>query len=103
MKFAYLLSLVSVILLLLLVDRKMKLAFYDDAKRTIMTLATSIVLFLVWDVLGVWLGIFFPGDSAYILGIMVFPDVPLEELFFLFLLSYVTLIIWRAYGHLRRT
>jgi len=101
MKFIYLLTLLFSIGSLLLIDKRFKLAFFLDAKRAIKTVLSAVGIFLIWDILGVSLRIFFPGESAYDLGLMVLPRVPIEELFFLFLLSYVTLIVWRLYVHVR--
>lgn len=100
MHFAYLGCLLTVIGLLVLTDFRLKLAFFYDWQRTAKTLATALGFFLVWDILGVALKIFFPGDSPYTLRIMLLPRVPLEELFFLFLFTYLTLILWRLYAHL---
>lgn len=62
-------------------------------------------IFLVWDVLGISLGIFFSGGSPYTLPYMVAPELPVEEFFFLFLLCYITLLIYRGqqrgFRHLR--
>lgn len=98
---SYLGSLVLVIGLLLVADWRLRLAFFNDWRRTAKTLATAIGFFLVWDLLGVGLHIFFPGNSAYSLHIMILPKVPLEEFFFLFLFTYLTLLLWRAYADLR--
>ena len=61
-----------------------------------MVIAVGLVIFIVWDLLGIGLGIFFEGDSRYTSGISLAPELPLEEIFFLALLCYVTLLIWRA-------
>ena len=103
MIFYYLMSLVVTIGFLALCDYRYKLAFFHDAKRTAKTIAVSIIFFLVWDILGVQLNIFFPGNSLYDMPLRVLPGVPVEELFFLFLLSYITLLLWRGYAHLCTT
>lgn len=96
----YLLSLIIAIGCMLLIDRRFKLAFWYDAKRTALTVGTAVVLFILWDILGVSLGIFFDGTSPFLLPFRLFPHFPIEEIFFLFLLSYLTLILYRGV-HLR--
>lgn len=96
MKAAYLIALLGAIGCLVLCDYRYHLAFFFDTKRTFKTLITCWVFFLLWDILGVGLGIFFPGSSRFVLGVEVLPNVPVEELFFLFLLTYITLLLWRG-------
>ena len=95
MQWFYLLGLVAAIGCLIVVDRKFKLAFFHDARRTAITLAISIWLFIVWDIFGIKLGIFFHGGSDYTLPYRIIPEFPIEEVFFLFLLTYVALLIYR--------
>jgi lycopene cyclase domain-containing protein len=91
----YLIALIISIGGLVLIDRRYKLAFFHDAKRTAATLFVAISLFVIWDIFGIQLGIFFHGGSQLTLPFRLFPEFPLEELFFLFLLTYVTLISYR--------
>ena len=76
-------------------DWKYRLAFFYSAKRTALTLGASVAVFAVWDVIGIMLGIFFSGQSAYMTGWYLGPEFPIEELFFLWLLTYFTLIVYR--------
>lgn len=92
----YLIALLISISGLLLIDRRFKLAFWHDRTRTAITLSISIVLFIIWDILGISLGIFFDGPSQYMLPFRLAPHFPVEEIFFLFLLTYVTLIIYNG-------
>jgi|ETNmetMinimDraft_21_1059911.scaffolds.fasta_scaffold07848_2 lycopene cyclase domain-containing protein len=95
MEWFYLLGLTIAISCLGLIDWKYKLAFYHDFKRTAATLFIAISLFVVWDILGINLGIFFHGGSELTLPYRIIPELPIEELFFLMLLCYVTLIVFR--------
>lgn len=95
MMFFYLIGLITAIVCLGLIDWRYKLAFFFDAKRTAVTLSMAIALFVVWDILGINQGIFFHGGSAYTLPVRLLPEFPIEELFFLLLLTYVALIIYR--------
>lgn len=92
----YLIALLTSISGLALIDRKLKLAFWHDVTRTAKTLAAAITLFIIWDLWGIQLEIFFIGDSRYMLPFEVLPEFPIEELFFLFLLTYVTLLLYRG-------
>jgi len=94
-KYVYLLLLVVSIFGLNLADYRYKLAFYVDRKRTLLTIVISVIFFLIWDILGIIFDIFFIGESRYITGIEVLPEVPIEELFFLTLLCYTILLVWR--------
>ncbi|RWZ78678.1 MAG: lycopene cyclase domain-containing protein [Candidatus Microsaccharimonas sossegonensis] len=95
MPWLYLTSLLFVILCLFILDRKYKLAFFYDARRSALTLAITTWLFSVWDLFGIRLGIFSRGDSPYMLPFSIVPEFPVEELFFLFVLSYTALLIYR--------
>lgn len=92
----YLIALVVSICGLLLIDRRLKLAFWYNAKRTAITVGVGMAIFIVWDLVGIALGIFFHGESHYALPIRLLPEFPIEELFFLFLLCYVALLLYRG-------
>lgn len=83
---------------LALLDWHRRLAFWADARRTGVLVLVSVVLFLVWDTVGIALGIFARGDVDVMTGIELWPEMPLEEPVFLTLLVYVTLLVWRLVG-----
>jgi lycopene cyclase domain-containing protein len=91
--FAYLGALLFSLVGLILIDLKFKLAFFGQAKRSAITLAIPYLLFVVWDLAGIAAGIFFRGTSIHTLGIMLFPEFPIEEAFFLGVLCYTSLIL----------
>ena len=93
---AYLMALLVSLAGLGFLDWRYRVALFADARRTLATVGIGVGVFLVWDLAGVGLGIFFRGDSRYLTGIQVAPEVPLEELFFLTLLVYQTLLVWLA-------
>jgi len=95
MQWFYLIGLLASIGALVLVDYRFKLAFFHDLKRTTLTLLVALWLFIVWDVFGIKLGIFFHGNSQFTLPFRIIPEFPIEELFFLFLLCYVALLVYR--------
>ena len=95
MGFAYLSAILFSMFGMVMVDRKHKLALFHDRVRTALTVATGVLVFIIWDVLGITLGIFFAGSSEYMTGFFLAPEFPIEELFFLTFLCYFTLILYR--------
>jgi lycopene cyclase domain-containing protein len=91
---SYLAILIVSLVGLYLLDRTHKLAFTVDAKRSFLSMVPAYVLFLIWDIAGIAGGIFFRGENTLLTGIEVFPEFPIEELFFLALLCYSTLIVF---------
>ncbi|WP_435738390.1 lycopene cyclase domain-containing protein [Cellulosimicrobium sp. PMB13] len=77
------------------IDHRFRLAFWHDARRAALTVGLGVVGFLLWDVAGLVLGIFARGESPWMTGILLAPDLPIEEVFFLTLLCYVALVVWR--------
>lgn len=66
------------------------------ALATYSTLAVLLTLFVAWDILGIVLGIF-RTNTTYTVGLNLFtPNLPLEEIGFLTLLIYVTLLVYQA-------
>jgi lycopene cyclase domain-containing protein len=86
LKFSYALGLLLAITGVGMLDWHGKLAFWYDRKRTLLTVATALVVFIIWDVLGITFDIFRDGDSPYTLSIFLMPQFPVEELLFLFLI-----------------
>jgi lycopene cyclase domain-containing protein len=84
---ALLVSLTGMVVL----DRRFGLFFWVDARRAAIVLAVGIAFFLVWDAFGIGLGIFFRGETSFMTGVLIAPELPLEEVFFLALLCYLTM------------
>lgn len=82
----YLAGLLVSIAGLVVLDLRLRLFLAAAPGRAAIVLVVGVVGFLLWDVAGVGLGIFFEGDSTLLVGVDLAPDVPLEELFFLVLL-----------------
>jgi lycopene cyclase domain-containing protein len=85
------LSIVGTVLL----DYRHKLALFVDARRTVAVVVLAVVFFIAWDINGVTNGVFFKGDSDLLVGWDVASEVPIEEVFFLTLLSHLALIAFR--------
>jgi lycopene cyclase domain-containing protein len=85
---------------LVLADWQMKLVFFKNFSAAWKTIGILIVLMLAADIVGIKLGIFFTNQK-YVTGLYIgTPNLPLEELFFLFLLSYVTLVLYQVLNRL---
>ncbi|MBH0130358.1 lycopene cyclase domain-containing protein [Salinibacterium sp. NK8237] len=92
----YLLALLISLTGMVVLDRRFSLFFWRDARRARIVLPVGVLFFLVWDLLGVGLGIFFRGETEFMTGLLVAPEVPLEEVFFLTLLCYLTMNVYGA-------
>jgi lycopene cyclase domain-containing protein len=92
----YLLGLLVSLTGMTVLDARFRLFFWRAPWRAAAVTAIGVVFFLVWDVLGVALGIFFIGPTRLLTGLLLAPDVPLEELFFLLLLCYTTMNLFGA-------
>jgi lycopene cyclase domain-containing protein len=79
------------------IDFRYRLALFTQTKRTLATLGIAVAFFLAWDLNGIGLGIFWEGSRTYLLGIDLLAEVPLEEPFFLLLLSYLLLVSYLGF------
>ncbi len=86
-----------------LIDFKHKLALFSQPVRSAITLAVAVTVFLIWDLVGIAQGIFFRGEGPYLTGITIAPELPIEEVFFLTLLSYTILISYLGFAKWRKS
>jgi lycopene cyclase domain-containing protein len=92
----YLLGMLVSLTGMTVLDARYRLFFWRAPWRAAAVMAIGVVFFLVWDAFGVALGIFFIGPTRLLTGVLLAPDVPLEELFFLLLLCYTTMNLFGA-------
>lgn len=92
--YLYLLALLFSILGLGLLDLKHDLALKRYPLPTLLSVGIGVIVFLIWDLVGIHFGIFFRGDAEHLTGITLAPELPLEEVFFLILLSYNALLAY---------
>ncbi len=97
--FAYLGALALSLGGLAVLDRRFRLAFWADWRRAAASVGIGVGGFLAWDLAGLGLGIFARGDSPHMTGLLIAPELPVEEVFFLTLLCYVALLAWRGFDH----
>lgn len=81
-----------------LLDARFGLVLWRDHRRSLVVLGLGIVLFLLWDVAAIALGFYHRGDSAAMTGLMLAPELPVEELLFITFLCYITLVIHGLVG-----
>ena len=94
MAFAYLLALGIALTGMVLLDRRFSLFFWACWWRAAIVLAVGVGFFLVWDITGIRLGLFFRGVTDFMTGWLVAPELPVEEVFFLTLLCYLTMNVY---------
>ena len=92
----YLLALLVALTGMVMLDRRFRLFFWQDARRAAIVLVAGIVFFVTWDVSGISADIFFRGETSFMTGILLAPELPLEEIFFLTLLCYLTMNLFEA-------
>lgn len=90
----YLLALLVALTGMVLLDRRFRLFFWECWWRALIVLLVGIAFFVVWDLAGIGLGIFFRGETSFMTGLQVAPELPVEELFFLTLLCYLTMNLY---------
>lgn len=86
MNWLYLAALCVSIAGLLVLDARLRLFVFAAPLRALAVLVVGVAGFLLWDVAGIRLGIFFEGNRALLTGVDLARDLPLEEVFFLVLL-----------------
>lgn len=90
----YLIALLLSLGCMLLLDRRFRLFFWRDAVSALVVTAVGLAFFLVWDIAGIANGIFLRGDAAIASGIVLAPELPLEEPVFLLFLVVCTMVIY---------
>lgn len=94
MGFAYLAALLAALGCVLLLDRRFRLFFWRDAVSASVVTAAGLVFFLLWDAAGIGLGIFRRGDSPFATGLLLAPELPVEEPVFLLFLVVCTMVLY---------
>ena len=85
-----------------LLDRRFGLALWRAPRRTLLVVALGIGYFLLWDLAAIAAGHYGMGTSALMTGILLAPELPLEELVFITFLCYLTLVLWGLVATLGR-
>lgn len=101
MSFAYLAALLVALTGMVLLDRRFALFFWRNARRAAIVLAVGVAFFLAWDLAGIGLGVFFRGETPFMTGLVIAPELPIEEVLFLTLLCYLSMNLASAVGALK--
>ncbi len=96
-KYLYLLGILTAISCLGLIDYRWKLVIAYKAKRALGAMTIGYIVFIIWDLLGTRLDIFFLGNSRFMTHLQIAHNFMMEELFFVVLLVYLPLILWQAF------
>jgi len=100
MGFVYLAALLAAIGCMLLLDRRFRLFFWRAPLAASVVTLVGTAFFLVWDVWGIALGIFLRGDGAIATGILLAPELPIEEPVFLVFLVLCTMVLFTGSSRL---
>ncbi|MFF2842130.1 lycopene cyclase domain-containing protein [Paenarthrobacter sp. NPDC057981] len=90
----YLVSLLLGITCMLLLDHRFRLFFWHNAKAAATVTAVGLLFFLGWDAAGIGLGIFLRGEGNVATGILLAPELPIEEPVFLLFLTLCTMVLY---------
>jgi len=90
----YLVSLLLGITCMLLLDHRFKLFFWRDAKAAGIVTAVGVLFLLGWDLAGIGLGIFLRGEGTIATGLLLAPELPIEEPVFLLFLVLCTMVLY---------
>ncbi|MCQ1985628.1 lycopene cyclase domain-containing protein [Arthrobacter sp. zg-Y844] len=90
----YLLFLLLSLGCMVLLDHRFRLFFFADARRAAAVLAIGVLFFTGWDLAGIGSDIFYRGETPFMLGLTLAPHLPVEEIFFLAFLCYLTMVLF---------
>lgn len=79
---------------MMLVDRRFRLVLWRTPRRAGLLIVIGIGFFLAWDLAAISAGHYVAGGSALMTGLMLAPELPVEELVFITFLTYITLVLW---------
>lgn len=100
--FVYLAAILFSLAGMVILDVRLRLFFRAAQGRAAAVLAAGVLFFLGWDLAGIGLGIFARGSTGFMTGVLLAPELPVEELFFLTFLCYLTmnlyLLLYRRLG-----
>ena len=89
MSFAYLAALLISLTGMVVLDRRFGLFFWRAPRAATVVLVAGVVLFLAWDLVGIATGVFYRGQTSFMTGVLLAPELPVEELVFLTFLCYL--------------
>ncbi|MCZ2402233.1 lycopene cyclase domain-containing protein [Paenarthrobacter sp. Z7-10] len=103
MGFLYLAVLLLSLSGLTMLDWRYRLFFFSHPVRAALVLAIGVGFFLAWDSAGIGLQIFFRAETGIMTGVLLAPELPLEELFFLTFLCQLAMVLFTALSRRAQT
>jgi lycopene cyclase domain-containing protein len=94
MGWLYLALLIGGIGCMLLLDRRFSLFFWHRPVAAAVVTVTGVAILVVWDLVGIGLGVFLRGEASIASGVVLAPELPLEEPVFLVFLVLCTMILY---------
>lgn len=85
---------------MLLLDWRFRLFFWRDPLAATIVTLVGVVFFLLWDAAGIINGIFLRGDAAIATGLLLAPELPVEEPVFLLFLVVCTMVVYTGSARL---
>ena len=79
---------------MLLLDWRYSLFFWHRPLAATTVTVLGVAFLLTWDYLGIGLGVFFRGEGEIATGILLSPEMPIEEPVFLLLLVLCTMLLY---------
>ncbi|HRO29251.1 MULTISPECIES: lycopene cyclase domain-containing protein [Micrococcaceae] len=89
----YLVSLLASLGCMALLDRRFRLVLWRAPRAGAVVLAVGLAFFLAWDLVAIASQHYAAGTSEAMTGIMLAPELPLEEILFILFLCYLTLVL----------
>ena len=93
MNLLYLGALLGALGSMALLDHRYRLFLWNSPRRAAVVLGLGLAFFVTWDLFGIGFGIFARGETAFMSGLVLAPEFPLEELLFLTFLCYLTMVV----------
>lgn len=90
----YLGALLLGIACMLLLDFRFRLFFWHRPAAAAVVTVVGVAFLLLWDLAGIGLGIFLRGDGTIATGILLAPELPIEEPVFLVFLVLCTMVVY---------
>lgn len=94
MAVVYLAALLVSLGCMMLLDWRFRLFFWRDPISALVVTVVGVAFFLLWDVAGIAGGIFFRGEATIATGVLLAPELPIEEPVFLLFLVVCTMVIY---------
>jgi lycopene cyclase domain-containing protein len=89
----YLVALLGSLGCMVLLDHRFRLVLWRAPRAGVLVLGVGLVFFLAWDLVAIASQHYAAGKSEAMTGIMLAPELPLEEILFILFLCYLTLVL----------